>query len=155
MTHSPARRPTRRHGSTLIELMVVVVITGILASMAIPSFAKAVEQTRVDQAAATLRTIWTAQRFYKMEHGVYAANDDPLPMTAMEKLQDAGLLEPQLEPEGFRLHVDAGGFPVRAECLAGPWSGSLEIDAMGIVRGEIVGHGYTLRPSFQFIEADP
>lgn len=48
---------TGRHGFTLLEIMIVVAIIGLLAAIAIPSFRKARETTRINVAKNDLRLI--------------------------------------------------------------------------------------------------
>jgi type IV pilus assembly protein PilA len=61
--------PTRRTGFTLIELMIVVVIIGILASIAIPKYAKTKEKAYVASMKADLRNLASAQENYAMGNG--------------------------------------------------------------------------------------
>lgn len=134
MQHDKPRTTTRRggrSGSTLLELMVIVVITGVLAAMAVPSYQAAVEQARVDQAASMLRTIWAAQRFYRLDHGDYA--------TTLGELQGAGLLDTVVDMDKYHFTVGTGGFPVTAGRVldGGSWSGSLEINETGVITGGV------------------
>jgi len=56
---------TNQHGVTLLELMAVVVILGILASIAIPSYRMYVLRAqRVDATAALLRVAAAQEKFY-------------------------------------------------------------------------------------------
>lgn len=60
-----------RKGFTLMELVVVVMILGILASVAIPKYNKTVETSRAMDAIGTLQAVSTANRVYKTERGTY------------------------------------------------------------------------------------
>jgi type IV pilus assembly protein PilE len=89
--HTADRSPARR-GFTLTELMVVTVIIGVLAAMSVPSFRKAVEQSRADIAVANLRAIWAAERLYWLEYHTYT----PTPGTALQGLNELGLIDKEV-----------------------------------------------------------
>jgi len=74
-------RPARQRGMTLIELMIVVLIIGIIAGVAIPSYrAYMVRSQRTDATAALLRLATAQEKFY-LQNNTYATNgelaDDP------------------------------------------------------------------------------
>ncbi|MDJ0765783.1 MAG: prepilin-type N-terminal cleavage/methylation domain-containing protein [Myxococcota bacterium] len=57
-----------KRGFTLIELMIAVVIIGILASVAIPTFLKFVKRTKTSEAAINLKAIFTgASAYFQMD----------------------------------------------------------------------------------------
>jgi prepilin-type N-terminal cleavage/methylation domain-containing protein len=68
------RNLRNRKGFTLIELMIVVVIIGILAAIAIPKFNQASARAKEKEADGILKQIYTLQNTYFAEHGAYATS---------------------------------------------------------------------------------
>ncbi len=72
-----------KKGFTLIELMVVIVIVGILAAVAIPKFSMASHKAKASEFPTVLMAIFTAEGTYEQETGIYSATfssiglDDP------------------------------------------------------------------------------
>lgn len=61
-------------GFTLIELLIVILIIGILSTIAVPMMRTNVDKAKKAEALAALGTIKTAQRLYYTEYGKYASS---------------------------------------------------------------------------------
>jgi type II secretion system protein G len=65
-------------GFTLIELMIVVAIIGILASIAIPNFLKARDKAMYTKCVSALSGLKVAQEMYISDKGIYASDINEL-----------------------------------------------------------------------------
>jgi len=63
---------------TLIEVLMVVIIIGILASLAIPGYISFKEKAYIAEAQNILDTMKTAQTTYLSQHGTFSENDQEL-----------------------------------------------------------------------------
>ena len=150
MTTTPqtADRRTARRGFTLTELMVVTTLIGVMAAMSVPSFQRAVEQSRVDIAVANLRAVWAAERLYWLEHRAYAPD--------LTSLQAFGLLDPAVVTTtlGYVYAVQAAAentFTAAAtRAGSNAWTGALVVDDSGALSGLVSALGEPMIvPGFQ------
>ena len=63
---------TKKSGFSLVELTIVVVILGVLATFAVPRFMSSVERTKAAEAYSYLSEMESAQSRYNAENGKYA-----------------------------------------------------------------------------------
>jgi prepilin-type N-terminal cleavage/methylation domain-containing protein len=61
-----------RRGFTLIELLIVVVIIGLLASIAIPKFSATKDKARMASVRSDIRNTMTAQEAYFADYNTFA-----------------------------------------------------------------------------------
>jgi len=120
-------------GISLIEVMLVLVIIGITAGMAVPKFGIATEQARVDLAVASLRSVWVAERLWWLEQHAFCESLDDL---TDQRLLDRPLADAVAPFELDILSADEGTFIARMQRKGSEnWSGELLIDESGVVTG--------------------
>lgn len=71
-------RQKRKAGFTLLELLMVVIIIAILASLALPQYLRTVAKARRSEALNVLATIRSAEQRYKAEKSVFSDAFGPL-----------------------------------------------------------------------------
>jgi len=82
MQDRPEQSAGRREaGFTIIELMIVVSIIGILASIAIPKYQDYVAKTKMAEAGEILSAVYTNEILYQSEYGVYGNSEAVIGLT--------------------------------------------------------------------------
>jgi Tfp pilus assembly protein PilE len=122
-------------------MMIVLIIISIVATMCVPTFQAAVEQSRADIAAANLRAIWAAERVYWLEYHAYTGSDAGSGTTQLQQLQQLGVLDPMIgsgSSGGFSYSVNGSGTGFTATATRN--SVNLTIDT----NGEITATGVTV-----------
>ncbi|PIE60508.1 MAG: type II secretion system protein GspG [Desulfobulbus propionicus] len=99
-------------GFTLIELMVVIVILGVLASLIVPRIMDKPEEARRTQAAIQIQSLEQALKFYKLDNGQYPTTEQGL----------QALVEPPATGKLAKKWRD-GGYLEKGKVPLDPWDG--------------------------------
>ena len=119
----------RNEGFTITELMIAVVIMGVLATLAIPTFTSYIYKARVTEATNFLGEIKQRQESYRNEFGQYCADDadwgtynpttipgaDPVMWTSTTMWDQLGASPDVTPPTGTNLDDDDHWFAARAQ----------------------------------------
>lgn len=97
-------------GFTLIEVMVVVIILGILATIIVPKFMDEPEKAKRTKAALQIRSIESALKMYKLDNGTYPDTEQGL--EALFKKPETGDI-----PKNWR----KGGYLDSSKVPKDPW----------------------------------
>ncbi|KAB8040206.1 type II secretion system major pseudopilin GspG [Janthinobacterium aquaticum] len=73
-----AKRSLRQRGFTLIEIMVVVVIMGILASLVVPKLIARTGESKVAAAKVDIATVMQALKLYRLDNQRYPTTEQGL-----------------------------------------------------------------------------
>ncbi|MBZ4671824.1 type II secretion system major pseudopilin GspG [Deferribacterales bacterium Es71-Z0220] len=78
-----------KKGFSLIELMVVIVILGLLATFLLPKIINRPDEARITKVKSDIKTIESALKLYKLDNGVYPTTEQGL---------GALISKPEIEP---------------------------------------------------------
>jgi general secretion pathway protein G len=97
-------------GFTLIEIMVVVIILGILATYIVPRIMGRPEEAKQVKARLDIVSLESALRLYKLDSGIYPTTEQGM---------DALVAEPDTEPLPRKWH--SGGYLEKRRLPKDPW----------------------------------
>jgi len=109
-------------GFSLIELLVVVVIIGIIAALAIPGLQRARQYAQSGSAIQSLRTITTAENLYERRFKVYAVLVDLVPEGSIDSNLGNGL------KSGYAFVITLTPDAKHFSCTAAPESNNATLD---------------------------
>lgn len=116
--NNQALRRRRQAGFTLVELMVVIVIIGLLATIVVLNVLPSSDRARVEKARADIETIDQALELYKLHNFTYPSTSDglnallapPASLTDPSRYQKGGYIKKlPKDPWGRDYHYAAPG----------------------------------------------
>ncbi len=140
-----ARSPATDGGFSILEVVLVMTLMAVIVSIALPTFQRALEQSKADLAVAELRAIAAAQRLYWLDNYNPQANTgyaaDLATLQGLDLL-DASILSAS-GPYTFQVaSADAASFSVTATRIGSAvWAGGFAIDQAGNVTGTVQAAG--------------
>ena len=69
----------RKKAFTLVELLIVIIIIGILAAVAVPQYQGMIAKTKMAELYVAVNAVIKAEEVFYAEHGFYAATSSPHP----------------------------------------------------------------------------
>ena len=92
MTRKERKRRVR-YGFTMIELMAMLIIIGLLATLVVTKVASKIDQARIVTTKANLKALHAAVNQFKMDTGRFPAEDEGL-IVLIEQPSDVEIWEP-------------------------------------------------------------
>ncbi len=102
------RKRTVRYGFTMLELMAVLIIIGLLATLVVTKVASKIDQARVTTTIANLKTLHAAVNQFKMDTSRFPTEEEGL-MALIEQPSDVKNWEPGGYLETTQIPKDGWG----------------------------------------------
>ena len=102
------RKKRIKYGFTMVELMAMLIIIGLLATLVVMKVTTKIDQARITTTKANLKALHTAINQFKMETGRFPTEDEGL-IALIEQPPDVDTWEPggylettEIPPDGWR-----------------------------------------------------
>ena len=128
-------RQRHEQGFSLIELLIVVLIIGVIAALALPNFLESKQAAHNASAIGSLRIIYNAEVAYRLTHAEYG---DLPALSSGNYITDPLLVTGQRSNYSFTIPaatLSDNFFEVTAAPIRPPWR-FYYMDATGVIRSE-------------------
>jgi general secretion pathway protein G len=105
-----------RYGFTMVELMAMLIIIGLLATLVVTKVATKIDQARVTTTKANLKILHSAVNQFKMDTGRFPTEDEGL-NALIEQPTDVQIWEPGGYLETTELPLDGWGHEFKYEAF--------------------------------------
>ena len=126
-------------GFTLIEIMVVIVILGILASLIMPKIMSRPEEARIVKAKQDIKAIESALELYRLDNGFYPSTDQGLAALVTQPTTDP--VPTSWKKEGYLKKIPVDPWNKPYQYLNPGTRGDIDVFSEGPVSGSKSGKG--------------
>ncbi|MDH5476983.1 MAG: type II secretion system major pseudopilin GspG [Nitrospinota bacterium] len=133
------KREKGKEGFTLIEILVVVMILGILATVILPRIMSKPDEARVTKARMDIKALEGALSMYKLDNGFYPDTDQGL--AALVTIPTTGRIPKKYSPDGYLKKIPRDPWDNPYVYISPGSQGDFDIVCLG-ADGEMGGEGF-------------